>query len=99
MKKYIQERVNRLVAGLPVFFVFKSSVCYDMYFKTADSLLKYNADSYSWVKSEFNNIEELVEKYMDKYPVYANSEIFDILDWDRDDIATTMTNVSLEDWK
>lgn len=93
-----QKRLNRIVAGLSVYFVFKSSVHYDMYFVTADGLYKYDSQSYLWVKSEFKNPKELVDEFMDTYPIYANSKIFDNLDWNRDESIESITNVSLQDW-
>lgn len=99
INKQSQELLNRVVSGLPVLFVFKSKVHYDMYFPTADGLLKYDADTYTWVKSEFKTKDELVEAFRDTSPVYTNKNIFHNLDWEVEEDVPSLTNVSRADWK
>ena len=94
----VQKSVNRVAAALPVYFVFKSGVHYDMYMPTSDGMLIFNGDTYKWDKSEFQDIQELVNKFNDKYPIYANSQIFNALDWEQDESVASLTNKSLADW-
>lgn len=98
INKQSQELLNRVVASLPVLFVFKSKVHYDMYFPTADGLLKYDADTHDWVKSEFKTKDELVEAFRDTSPVYTNKNIFYNLDWEVEEDVPSLTNVSRADW-
>lgn len=98
INKQSQEHLNRVVAGLPVLFVFESKVHYNMYFPTADGLLKYDAGTYTWVKSEFKSKTDLVEAFRDTNPVYSNINIFHNIDWNSDNNVSSLTNRSLTEW-
>lgn len=98
INKRTQEYLNRMVAGLRVLFVYKSKFHYDMYLPTQDCLLKYDCTNYSWVKSEFNTKEELIEAFRDTNPVYSNNNIFNSLDWDIKEDVPSLTNASHADW-
>lgn len=94
-----QESMTRVVAGLPIVFVFQSAVHYHMYFPTTVGVLKFNGDYMNWVMSEYSTLDELVESCQNKYPVYKNSQIFHNLDWEFGDNVQSLTNMSLADWQ
>jgi len=98
INKKTQQQLNRVVSGLPVLFVFKSKVHYDMYFPTVDGVLKYDGDTCNWIHSEFNTKDELVETFYEIYPVYSNINIFHNIDWNSDDNVSSLTNRSLTEW-
>lgn len=100
INKNSQVHLNRIVSGFAAFFVFKSSVHYDIYLPIENGLLIYDSSKYTWVPSKFKNKDELVEEFKDKYPIYSNSEIFNQLDWGLEESdVKSLTNVSLLDWK
>lgn len=65
-----------------------------MYLMVDDGLRKYDSLSHQWIKSGFENKDELVSEFKDKYPVYSNREIGNNLDWDFDDNVESLTNRS-----